>query len=73
MSICPFENFDCKKRQRLGFPSLTRAAASLAALQRQPSSGTFSGWRDEEVNKSRTKTLLEEDDENDLKGFVFTQ
>ena len=60
------------KRQRLGSPS--RAAASLAALQRQPSSGTFSGWRDEDANTSRsrtkTKTFLEEDDEDDLnEGF----
>ena len=60
------------KRQRLGSTSLSKAAASLAALQRQPSSGTFSGWRDEEVNASRTMTFLEEDDEDDLnEGFCL--
>ena len=62
------------KRQRLGSTCLSKAAASLAALQRQPSSGTFSGWRDEDVNtsRSRTKTFLEEDDEDDLnEGFCL--
>ena len=54
------------KRQQLGSPS------RAAALQRQPSSGTFSGWRDEEVNASRTMTFLEEDDEDDLnEGFCL--
>ena len=34
--------------------------------------GTFSGWRDEDVITSRTKTFLQEDDEDDLnEGFCL--
>ena len=56
------------KRLRLG-PSLSRTLKSDEAVQRNPSSATFQGWKDVDLIV-KTSVVGEDDDDDDLnEGF----